>query len=302
MFSFKKIINITLFVFVVAFSVLVCFNKFNRSNLISNNNNQLQIYELWHIESFEGGGQSRQNYLTQIALNYESEKPTHLFMVKTVEADQLKNALQQNTPDLISFSEQVAKTILPYLTCFEDEYDVQPHYLDSARYNGKLMAVPFIASGYCYFTKTTSNQNLSLYTANNNLHSATPVVIGANINNGKTLSSYQCYTQFINNNNIKLLGTARDLFRSKNLESLGRFSINYEPVSTFTDLIQYIGVSTAKPEVLNFVNYLLSNANQRNLANIGLFSTKHLKLYTEPTYAQMEQALTTCKINNIFNN
>ena len=299
--SFKKIINIFILVFFIAFSALFCFNKFKSTPLIDGNNDTLKIYEWWHIESFEGGGANRQNYLNQLALSYEKENPTTLFMVKRIEPDQLENALTLNTPHLISFSEQVAKIVLPYLKEFDNEYDVQDNFLESATHNGKLMAIPFIASGYCYFTKTNSKDNLQLYTANNNLHNATFLTSG-DINNNQTLSSYECYTKFVNSNDVKLLGTARDLFRIKNLESLGRFSVNYEPVSTFTDLVQYLGKTTNDEEITKFIDYIMNDSNQSKLANLSLFSTKHLKLYSEPTYMQMEQALTTCIIPNIFNN
>ena len=299
--SFKKIKNIFILVFFIAFSALFCLNKFKNTPLIDGNDDTLKIYEWWHIESFEGGGANRQNYLNQLALTYEKENPTTLFMVKRIEPDQLENALTLNTPHLISFSEQVAKIVLPYLKEFDNEYEVQDNFIESATHNGKLMTIPFIASGYCHFTKTNSKTELDLYTANNNLHNATSLTSGE-INNNQTLSSYECYTKFVNKDNIKLLGTARDLFRIKNLESLGRFSVNYEPVSTFTDLVQYLGKTANDKEISKFIDYIMTDSNQSKLANLSLFSTKYLKLYSEPTYMQMEQALTTCTVPNIFNN
>jgi len=221
-------------------------------------------------------------------------------MVKNIEADQLAEALTKSTPHLISFSEQVAKIVLPYLTAFNNEYNIQDNFLQSAYYNGNLMALPFIASGYCYFTKTDSKKDLNLYTANNNQHNALSLTSNKVVNNGDTLSSYECYTKFVNRQDIKLLGTARDLFRIKNLENIGRVSVTYQPVATFSDLIQYLGITTCDNEVKKFVNYVMRDDNQRKLSNLSLFSTKQLKLYTEPIYAQMEQALTTCHVPNIF--
>lgn len=297
----KKVLNIFLIVFFVAFSAFFCLNKFNTIPLINENNNHLKVYEWWHIESFEGGGKNRQNYLNSLALEYEKNMPIHLFMVKSVQADQLEDALKQNKPALISFSEQVAQIVLPYLKEFDNEYNVQDNFIESAKYNGRLMAIPFIASGYCYFTKNNTAWS-ELYTGNNNLHNALSLVDNLTVNSSETLSSYQCYTKFVNSNNIKLLGTARDLFRIKNLERLGRFEVSYEPVSTYTDLIQYIGITNTDNNVLNFINFVMSDSSQRELANINLFSTKHLKLYSESTYKEMEQALYTCYVPNIFTN
>lgn len=297
--KFKKIVNIFAMVFFVGFSTLVCINKFSNISLIDGNKNTLQIYELWHIESFEGGGANRQNYLNKISLSYEKQHPTSLFMIKLIDANQLEDALKQNTPHIISFSEQAANTVLPYLKNFDNEYGVNSNFIESATYNGKLMAIPYIASGYCYFTKKNSSGPLQLYTANNNLHNAVSIT-SSEINNNQTLSSYECYSKFVNNTNIKLLGTARDLFRIKNLENLGRFSVIYEPVSTFTDLIQYIGITSTNPEVIKFVQFILSDTNQYNLSQLSLFSTKNLKLYNNDVYSQMEKAISSCFVPNIF--
>jgi len=301
MFNFKKIFNIVLIIFFVIFSLLFCLNKFNSTPLISGNNENLKIYELWHIESFEGGGKNRQNYLNSIVLDYEKINPTILFMIKNIPDDQLEEALKESTPHIISFSEQVAKTVLPLLVTFNNEYNIKDNYLNSAYYNNKLMALPFIASGYCYFTKNNNSKNLKLYTANNNQHNALSLVDNEIVNDNLTLSSYECYSKFVNNSDIKLLGTARDLFRIKNLENLGRFEVSYNPVSTFTDLIQYIGITTSNKTILNFIDYLMNNKNQRKLMDLSLFSTKHLNLYTEPTYSIMEQSLNQCYVPNIFN-
>ena len=299
--SFKKIFNLLLIVFFIAFGVFVCINKINNTSLINDTNKNLQVYELWHIESFEGGGKNRQNYLNQLALEYEKYNPGILFMIKSINPEQLENALKQNTPHLLSFSEQVAKIVLPHLTEFDMEFDIQDHYLESATYNGNLLAIPFIASGYCYFTKTNSKDNLCIYTGNDSSHNATHLIESKNINNEQKLSSYQCYSKFVNSNNIKLLGTARDLFRIKQLENLGRFTINYQPISTFTDLVQYIGKSCNDKHVLKFINFIMNDLNQQKLVDLSLFSTKHLKLYSEPIYSAMETALTTCFVPNIFN-
>ena len=295
----KQIINIMLIIFFVAFTLLICVNRYNKTIIIEDNKSTLEILELWHIESFEGGGANRQNYLNQLSLSYQKENPTTIVMVKLISADQLNDALQLKVPHLISFSEQVALTVLPHLKALNCEYNVNDNYLQSAMYNGKLLAVPFIASGYCYFTKINSN-NPVVYTANNSLHNATSLLDNQPINNGQQLNSYQCYTKFVNSNNVKLLGTARDLFRIKNLEKLGRFAVNYESVSTFTDLIQYIGITCNNKNALNFISYMLTDNNQLNLSKLSLFSVKDLKLYSEPTYAEMETALKTCFVPNIF--
>ena len=298
MFSFKKIINITLIVFVIAFVCFVCFKKSNSIELISGDEKTLQVYEWWHIESFEGGSANRGQYLKNLALEYEKSNPTALFMVTVVQDDELEQRLTQSTPDLISFTEQTATTILPYLNEINKEYNIQDNYLESAKFNGKLMAIPYIASGYCYFTKDDDDSNI--YTGNANKHNATSLV-NSSINDGSTLTQYECYTKFVNNKGIKLLGTARDLHRIKHLEEIGRLSANYEMVNSFTDLIQYLGVIKPSAEITKFVDFVMQDNNQLNLSKLGLFSTKHLTLYSNPPYSDMETAIKSCYVPNIFN-
>lgn len=296
----RKIINICLILFFVAFSVLFCLQRLNSIPLISGKEQSLTVYEWWHIESFEGGSSNREAYLKRLALSYEKTNPADLFMIKSVSAEQLEECLQTSTPDLISFSEECAKIVLPYLQPLTSEYGVCDNYLQSAYFNGQLMAIPYIASGYCYFTKGEQSEILNLYTANNNQHNALSLVEDIEVNMGETLTSYECYIKFVNNKNIKLLGTARDLHRIKHLEEIGRLVATYEPISTFTDLIQYIGVLNPTSNILNFVDYIMSDTNQQALSKLGLFSTKHLTLYSEPIYSSFENALTTCYVPNIF--
>ena len=44
----------------------------------------------------------------------------------------------------------------------------------------------------------------------------------------------------------------------------------------------------------------MNDTNQYNLKNIGLFSTKHINLYTEEIYSSMENAINKSFIPNIF--
>ena len=298
--SLKKIINIVLIVFVIAFTCFVCFKKSNSIELISGDEKNLQVYEWWHIESFEGGSANRAKYLKNLALEYEKSNPTKLFMVTVVQDDEIDELLQNSQPDIISFSEQTATTILPYLSEINKEYNIQDNFLESATFNGKLMAIPYIASGYCYFTKT--EKDINIYTGNTNKHNALSVLNTSQINDGQTLSQYECYTKFVNNNGIKLLGTARDLYRIQHLEEIGRLSANYDMVDTFTDLIQYLGIIKPSTEINKFIDFVMQDDNQIKLSKLGLFSTKHLTLYSASPYSDMESAIKKCFIPNIFIN
>lgn len=298
MIKWGKIFSVVCISFVVLFSFSICYKRLREIPLISGEGNQIEVYEVWHIESFEGGGRSRFSYLKSIALDYEKLHPTKLFMIKQVSAEQLDSLLEQNVPSIFSFSEQVATKILPYLVEQNEEFDISANMLDSARFNGDLMALPYIASGYCYITKTDSTAT-TLYTGNNSAHSAVEH-INQEVNLGEELSSYECYSKFVNSSNIQLLGTFRDVYRVKNLQNLGRFQATFSPLEQFSDLIQYVGVSSADATVKDFVQFMLQDKYQYGLRDLSLFSTKQLNLYAEPTYLAMEKSIYTAHIPNIF--
>ncbi len=298
----KKIINILVIVIFTTFCCMFCFNRYNSSHLIAGDNSALKVYEVWHIESFEGGGGSRFQYLKNLALLYEKTHPTDLFLIKLVQAEDVEELLSASSPDLISFSEQTAKTILPHLQTLENNYGVKDNFLNSAMFNNQLKGLPYIASGYCYFTKSeiSSSENLELYTANSNSHSAISLLNNEIVNQNSTMTSFQCYCKFVNSKNIKLLGTARDLYRLQHLQNLGRLSFNCEPVNEFSDLIQYLGIINSSQAVNEFIEFVINDENQINLSKIGLFSTKNVKLYTDTNYSNMENAINECFVPNIF--
>lgn len=298
MIKWSKILSALFISFIALFSLTFCYSKLKHIPLISGDNSELSIYEVWHIESFEGGSKNRLSYLKQIAFDYEKQHPTQLFMIRQVQASDLQSLITQSRPALISFTEESAKEVLPYLVEFNKEYGVDGNILESAKFNGKLMAIPYIASGYCYISKQNSKPS-ALYSANNSCHTATHF-ISKEVNRGAVLSSYECYSKFVNSNDLELLGTFRDVFRVKNLQNLGRFQAKFNPLTEFTDLIQYLGITSKEKEIQAFLQFIMQDKYQYNLRDLSLFSTKFFNLYTDETYSKMENALKNIQIPNIF--
>lgn len=298
MIKWSKLFSILCISFIILFSFSFAYCRLKEIPLISGEGEEIEVYEIWHIESFEGGSKSRLSYLKQIALDYEKQHPTKLFMVQLINEADLENRLSQSQPAILSFTEQTSKIILPYLLEQSEEFNINDNFIDSAKFGGKLMAIPYIASGYCYISKTESS-NSTLYTGNTNKHSASDF-ISSSVNQSQTLSSYECYSQFVNSNNIELLGTFRDVYRVKNLQNLGRFQATFTPFEQFTDLVQYLGVCSNNNTVKDFVTFAMQDNYQFMLRDFSLFSTKHLGLYTEATYSKMEKALYNANIPNIF--
>ena len=113
-------------------------------------------------------------------------------------------------------------------------------------------------------------------------------------------SQYEAYKDFVYDKNVQLLGTGRDLFRINNLNNIGRTNAMIQPVDTYTDLIQYLGITNQNKATMNFVNLALSTTYQNRLKDYSLFSAKYNKLYHSGIYNDMENAIFSCTIPNVF--
>ncbi|MBQ9795656.1 MAG: hypothetical protein IJW36_01665 [Clostridia bacterium] len=256
------------------------------------------IYTIWHVETFEGGGKARIDYLKTIARNMEKQDETALFMIKIVDPRILDNALQNSQPDIISFGFGVGKVVLPYLTNFENTFDVRDELLYSGSFNKKLYAVPYIVSGYAMFNHSASSTKFHVgttnYTAPENIYN------NLDFQPAEKESQYEAYKDFVYDKNVQLLGTGRDLFRISNLNNIGRTNAMITPIDTYTDLIQYIGITNQNSVTKKFVEFALSDTYQRTLVDYSLFSSKYNKLYYSGIYNNMEDAIYSCTIPNVF--
>ena len=257
-----------------------------------------KIYNVWHIETFEGGGKARISYLNNVARKLEKENPGVLFAVKQIEPSKLENLIATQTPDIISFGYGVGKIILPHLIELDSTFDIRDELVESGTFNNKLYALAYIVSGYAFFEHGGNNENFlcgtNSYTKPENIYN------DLNLTPAKQQSQYQAYQDFVNTKNTKLLGTARDVFRVENLNNIGRISASILPVKTYTDLIQYIGVSTLDENSKLFLKTALSFDYQSTLTQYSLFSSSYNKLYSLGIYNDMENAILNCKIAKVF--
>ena len=107
---------------------------------------------------------------------------------------------------------------------------------------------------------------------------------------------YEAYVNFINNKASVLLGTNRDVFRMENRKFAGKESdVIYEPILSFTDLVNYISITTdetiKKGVCLDFIEFLLSENNQKKISEIGLFSTVLNNLYDDGLMKEIEEKI-----------
>lgn len=255
---------------------------------------ETKIYSVWHIETFEGGGKSRILFLKDIAKNIEKQNIGVLFNIKQISPENLENELKDNKPDIFSFGYGVGDKILPYLINLDNTYSVRDSLIESGSFNAKLYAIPYMVSGYALLTHSPE----SVYTVygENGYTKASIFNKSATSINGQ----YEAYKRFVNNKNYNLIGTARDVFRVENLNNIGRTNATISALTGYTDLIQYAGITSCDYIAKLFIENLVNKENQLKLTDYSLFSSLHTKLYTNGIYNDMENAIFSAEIPNVF--
>lgn len=259
----------------------------------------IKIYSVWHIETFEGGGKSRIDYLKQIARNLEKSTPNTLFLIKQTKPENLESELSDSKPDIISFGFGVGKVVLPILANFNKTYDVRDELIDSGKFNNQIYAIPYIVSGYALFTHGIDTNDFHCGTTN--FTNAKDICTTLNKTISQNETQYEAYKYFVNNKQSVLLGTARDVFRISNLNNIGRTNASIIPIETHTDLLQYVGATYFDESINAFMDEIFSQANQCSLTDYSLFSSLHTKLYNTGIYNDMENAIFNCEIAKVFN-
>lgn len=294
-----KILSVVLVTAISFYVLSFGIRKAQKHEIFKGSEKSQSVYTIWHIETFEGGGKPRIDYLKTIARDMEKQNNQALFMVKAIAPEKLASELEVSKPDIISFGFGVGEIVLPYLTTQEKTFDVRDELILSGSFNKKFYAVPYIVSGYArFFHYMTANE---FHVGTNEYIKPQNIYSNLNLTPSENESQYEAYKDFVYNKNVQLLGTGRDLFRINNLNNIGRANAIINPIDTYTDLIQYLGVVNSNDTTQKFINLALSDTYQSKLSNFSLFSSKYNKLYYDGIYNDMEDALMRCSIPNCFN-
>ena len=294
----KEILTLILTTILGFYVMFVAIPKVSINEIYKKPTVELKIYTIWHTETFEGGGKSRILYLQNIAKQIENSNAGILFNIKQINPENIANELENYSPDIISFGYGLGNELLPYLASQPNSYSIRDSLFDSGSFANKLYAIPYIVSGYARF----SNSNESTeYIYGKNEYTNPNSALDSSLNYTLKESQYEAYKYFINNKNCSLVGTSRDLFRINNLNQTGRLNANISPISTYTDLIQYLS-STKHDNIIDmFIEKCLSSQYQQSLNKYSLFSSLSTKIYSTGIYNDMENAILLAKIPNVFN-
>jgi len=259
---------------------------------------QTQIYTIWHVTTFEGGGKDRINYLKTIARENEKQNPNILYLIKEIQPEKLEDELSTSTPDMISFGYGVGEILLQHLEEIDETFLVRNDLVESAKFNNKIYAIPYILSGYAMITH--NSQNTEFHVGTNDYVNPSIIYNELNLTPAQAETQYDAYRHFVYSKKAVLLGTARDVFRVSNLNSIGRTNAIISPVGSYTDLIQYFGLLKKDNVTTKFLKQVVQNENQKKLKDFSLFSTTDVELYNDGIYKDMEIALKTARKGNVF--
>ena len=283
--------------------------------------NNETILELWHIETFEGGSASRENWLNLRALEFEKLNKGIFVLIKKVSTEELKISVEEGKkPDLISFGYGVQNYFENYLVPLnlENRKNLKETFLLSGEKNGKLLAVPYCYSRHLLFStneKIEKAGNNAKDGLNNLLFSSSytyktkksekivySCVFGGTNNPGLSVlsskenaifpdsektSSFEAYLNFMGGKASILVGNLRDLSRLENKVNNGQItSLLCEPFENKTALTQNLAViswNSEKQVLANaFIDYCLSGASQYNVSRLGMLSPC-FNIYNEPS-------------------
>lgn len=270
------------------------------------------ILELWHIETFEGGSQSRANFLEWQARKFEKLHTGTYVSVLTMTPEQFEiNFDAGKTPNIISFGTGLGQKFLDKLVTLQNQNAVRTDLLCTGKFDSKQLALPYILGGYVLAKKqnsdlTKSITGVGLKGLTNPLECAMQNSLQTKFFDDKQLDSYSAYDKFLKGSFDNLLGTQRDLFRLQNRQQKGLLlDYEFEFLSKYTDLVQFVSVfesqKTQTELSKQFAEFLTSNQAQQDIAKIAMFSVNSTSLYDSGIYAQMEQSLSGyLQVENAF--
>lgn len=302
-------INIVFCIFLIAciiFLIIAPFillPKINKAYSLNEQQKKNVFLELWEIDTFEGGTNSRGKFLEQVALNFEQKNKGVYVIVRTLSLQQAVLLLQQDSiPNLISFGVGVGDYIKAYVKEVNINTTVRKNVLNSGKMQNKQYAMPWCMGGYVYCglqSLDNIKENSVGVGVENNIPPKTECKQVIKYN-----TQYDAYKDFFNNKYDVLLGTQRDYFRLVNKLALGAISnCNFKFNNNYTDLVQYIAITSIQEDDIqycqNYIQFLLDLNTQNRLNNIGMFSVINAHIYSNTNYAEFENNI--LNINNVPN-
>lgn len=295
------------------------------------------ILTLWHIENFEGGIGSRENFLFKRAVEFEkANEGVFIQVLNMTDSQMLNNLANGATFDIISFSQGTGNIISSYLKTYEGKINVLDNFSQGISVDGKYFGLPYSSGGYAilayadmlkkanikkedilsslFSAKISKSNAVSLavgFSAFNNplkaLTTITQAKSGSLNENAFSKTQSEAYSEFLNKEAIFLVGTQRDIARILSRENAGKLEeMVIIPIPDFTDLVQYAAISKTADKfkaatATKFLEFLTSDIVQRKLNSVGLIPVIQENIYSSDKYmAEFESAIKKAMTNNVF--
>ncbi len=269
--SMKKIIWWASLTIMVVFTVLCYFYlDTHLKSQPKRNEDKATVLVMWHVDTFEGGTGSRQDFLMKSAIAFEKKTPNVYISVVNHTVDSIMDGFTAGTfPDMISFGIGVAD-VLEYAKPLKTH--INNVFFNTATWQNTVYCYPYAYGKYVKISQISpKNNSVVVSKGKNNLPLFTLKKQGGELP-VNILPSLESYAEFVAGKHGYMIGTQRDIYR---LNSRG-YEFEFEPYGDYTDLIQYIAVLSADEQraikAKNFAEYLISDEVQLRLNEIGLFS------------------------------
>ena len=289
----KKALSIfCLISLLISFILLPFFTEERKVEL--SKNDYKAILRIWHIDTFEGGTGSRASFLKSVSTKYTKKHSGVLFLVSNFTEETAKAKIENGElPDLISFG-ACSINVFNKLVCLQTT-----SVKDGGEYAGKRYLSAWCKGGYFLIKKSeSSEEKLIISQGQNNLSTVSACIEKLTAKTVEIKEPLEAYSSFLSSSNACLLGTQRDIVR---LNSKG-VSFTATPLTKFSDLYQYIGVTstneTKRFYALSFIDFLLSESVQKTLVNVKMLSPNVKGLYSENEhFTALENASATYTIS-----
>ena len=263
--------------------------------------------EMWHVDTFSGGKNSRGEFLKNVAVNYNKHNKTQFIVVTVKTENELLKALANGEkPDMISFGTGIGEAVLPYLLEYGGGIYSSDNFVESVTYSGKIMAVPWACGGYFRFgsgggvtygkEECTSPLMAEYLSKDEELKNQISL---------QEQSDFDSYLRYLEGGGT-LIGSQRDLVRIGQRIDAGKLNpMDIVPLTKYTDLVQCIGlvqgIDSEKTSIaVDFLEYLQSENVQNTISKLRMFSTTGVKMYSIDGFSEFEKELNIIKMPCVF--
>ncbi|HEY8423883.1 MAG TPA: hypothetical protein VIL23_03905 [Clostridia bacterium] len=327
----KKIIRALPYVFLAC--VLVCVPLFVFPNLKKEDAPKSPgvqgIVRMWHIENFEGGSQSRQQFLLRQMIEFEKKNPGLYVSVQTLTKSQALDQIEQGVlPDLVSFGTGVGDIFLNYAQEYQGKLNIRQEFIKAGSQGKKILAVAYMTGGYVIVCNSGLAKSMGIDTNNNLIDnifregqiynkgkSVRYSLVSARENNlplaavlktsagvfkqnsyFEAQTQFDAYNVFVSQNALMLLGTQRDINRIINrVNQNNMFECDIIYLEGYTDLVQYLAITAQNEETRQkaqmVIEHLTSVTAQYAVSQIGMFSTDGGNYHANEMLKKMQNAI-----------